>query len=226
MIRQFIERHTHLDSSKQAWENSWNEQVHGEAGIILLGRKVYNHFLTWLLKKYIDQETDFLEFGCGAATCGVLLARDVKSYTGFDIAENALDEARKNLEKAGVTNYHFELKDITNFESDKKFGVVWSHGLIEHFTRPAELIDNHLKVCQTGGYVVISVPVKHSYHHLWYFLTRFKPLRKFWPWPDQIWISRKNFRQYMTLLKNSYTSYKIIRPWPWVLGLVVLVIKR
>lgn len=226
MLKKYINEKTHLDSSKEAWEGSWKNQVQGAAGIIIIGRKVYNYFLSRLLKKYINDQTDFLEFGCGAATFGVILAPQLKTYTGFDISETALIEARKNLEKSGVKNYHFEIKDITNFETDKKFGVVWSHGLIEHFEQPDKLIDTHLKACKDGGRVIISVPARHSYHHVWYFLTRPKLLRRFWPWPDQIWISKKIFGQYMTRLENSYTSFKVVRPQPWILGLIVLIIKK
>ena len=98
-----------------------------------MGRGVYNFFLFRFLKKYINKQTDFLELGCGTASLGLMIAKKVNSYTGFDFVKNALSEAQNNFEKAGLKNYCFEIKNVLNFEYEKKFEIVWSQGLIEHF---------------------------------------------------------------------------------------------
>ncbi|MBI5765892.1 class I SAM-dependent methyltransferase [Candidatus Falkowbacteria bacterium] len=226
MFKKYLNRHTDLDSSQKAWEYSWCRQSFGAARIIDLGRRVYNYFLLRFLKKYINNQIELLEFGCGTATLGIMLAKNIKSYTGFDIAGNALKEAEENFRKNGLQNFSFEVKDITNFDYDKKFDLVWSQGLIEHFQQPYKLIDAHLKVCKDGGAVIISVPAYHSYHYIWYLLTRSKWLRRFWPWPDVIFISEKMFNEYMDRLENSYSQYKITHLKPKILGLSILVIKK
>jgi len=226
MLKGYLKKRTNLDSNKIAWERSWCHQENGSANIIGLGRKVYNYFLAEFLKKYINEQTELLEFGCGTATIGVAISKDIKSYTGFDIAENALAEAQNNFKKSGLVNYSFAIRDITQFNPEKQFDVVWSHGLIEHFESPYELIDAHLSACKTGGRVVISVPGFFSYHSIWYLLTRPKLLSRFWPWPDQIFISKKIFAEYMKLLKNNYTNYQVISLKPRILGLIILVIEK
>ena len=226
MVNKYLSRHTNLNSTKEAWELSWSKQKLHVADIIDLGRKVYNYFLFRFLRKYINSQTEFLEFGCGTATLGVMLAKKIKSYTGFDIADNALEKAAENFKKSGLQNFNFEVKDITNFNSDKKFDIVWSQGLIEHFNEPYKLIDSHLEVCKGGGRVIISVPASRSYHHLWYFLTRPIPLRRFWPWPDAIFIYKKMVDQYMKILANSYSQYHVTYIKPRILGLLVIIINR
>src|SRR3989344_6594745 len=133
MLNKYLNERTNLNSTKEAWEFAWFKQRSRVSDIINIGRRIYNYFLFRFLKKYINNQTEFLEFGCGTATLGVRLAREVKSYTGFDIAENALKEAVENFKKSGLNNFSFEIKDITKLQSDKQFDIVWSQGLIEHF---------------------------------------------------------------------------------------------
>lgn len=226
MFEKYLEKHTDLDSSQKAWEHSWRKQSFGGARIIDLGRRVYNYFLLRFLKKHVNSQIEFLEFGCGTATLGLKLAPGVKSYSGFDIALNALKEAEENFKQSGLKNFDFAVKDITDFNCDRKFDLVWSQGLIEHFPEPHKLIDAHLQACKEGGKVIISAPAKNSYHYLWYLLTRSKWLRRFWPWPDEIFISKKMFNEYAGVLKNSYSQYGISCVKPRILGLSILIIKK
>ena len=226
MLNKYLNERTNLNSTKEAWEFAWFKQRSRVSDIINIGRRIYNYFLFRFLKKYINNQTEFLEFGCGTATLGVRLAREVKSYTGFDIAENALKEAVENFKKSGLNNFSFEIKDITKLQNDEKFDVVWSQGLIEHFAEPHKLINSHLMACRRGGLVIISVPARYSYHYLLYMLTRLNFLRKFWPWPDQIFISKKMFNQYMKILEGNYYSYKVIYLKPRILGLLIIIIEK
>lgn len=226
MLDKYLKKHTHLDSSKEAWETSWRKQKFSFANIVDIGRRVYNYFFLRFARKHVNQETDFVEFGCGMATLGVILAKDMKRYTGYDIADNALEEAVNNFKKSGRSNYCFEIRDITNTEHNKQFDVVWSQGLIEHFDDTRSVIFSHINATKPGGQAIIIGPAKYSYHHFWYLATRHKRLRRFWPWPDGLFISKKKFNRHMAELKGHYTRYKIIGLKPRVLGLYILIIER
>src|SRR3989344_1899607 len=108
MLNKYLNERTNLNSTKEAWEFVWFKQRARASDIIDIGRRIYNYFLFKFLKKYINNLTEFLEFGCGTATLGVKLAPEVKSYTGYDIAENALKEARENFRKNRLKNFSFE----------------------------------------------------------------------------------------------------------------------
>ncbi|MFA5029365.1 MAG: methyltransferase domain-containing protein [Patescibacteria group bacterium] len=226
MLDQYLNKNTDLDSSQKAWERSWCKQSFGFARVIDVGRRIYNYFLLRFLKNHINGQAEFLELGCGTATLGLKLAHYVKAYTGFDIALNALQEAEKNFRNSGLSNFSFAIKDITNFDCEQRFDVVWSQGLIEHFPEPAKLIDAHLQACKRGGKVIISVPARNSYHYIWYLLTRPKWLRRFWPWPDEIFISDKMFKEYLKLLVNDYQKYTLTSLRPRFLGLSILIIEK
>lgn len=225
----FIKRfgiYSDLNSNKTSWEKCWQNQ-YSRINIIDFGRQIYNFFLYRFLKKFINKQTDFLELGCGTASLGLKLAEEVNSYTGFDIASNILDKARENFISNNIKNFSLEEKDIlTLSEEEKKYNLVWSQGLIEHFENTEKLIDIHLRLCEKGGRVVISVPAKYSYHHLWYILTRLGPLKKFWPWTDCIFISKKYFTEKMKLVKSDFSSFEVIYLRPRILGLIILIIKK
>ena len=214
-----------LNSSRNVWENCWEKQ-HAHFDIIGWGRKVYNFFIFNFLEKFISKQTDFLELGCGTASLGIKLASHIRSYTGFDIAANVLKQAEEDFKKRCLNNFVLERKDIFNLENNKKYDVVWSQGLVEHFEATEKLIEIHLDLCKEGGVVIISVPAKYSYHHLWYLVTRFKSLNRFWPWSNQIFISKKDFRRCLGLLANQYQGYQITNTRPYFLGLTVLVINK
>ena len=227
--RLFIKRfkiNSDLSSSKTSWEKCWQDQ-NSRINIINFGRQIYNFFLYRFLKKFIDKQTDFLELGCGTASLGLKLAREVNSYVGFDIAPNILEKARENFVKNDIKNFTLKEKDILVLsEEEKKYNLVWSQGLIEHFENTEKLIDIHLGLCEKGGQVIISVPAKYSYHHLWRVLTRFWPFRRFWPWTDCIFISKKYFAEKMKLVKNDFLSFEVVYLKPRILGLVILIIKK
>ncbi len=214
-----------LNSSRNVWENCWEKQ-NAHFDIIGWGRKIYNFFIFYFLKKFINKQTDFLELGCGIAGLGIRLAPYIKSYTGFDIAANVLKRAEEDLKKSGVNNFVLKRRDVFDLKDAGKYDVVWSQGLVEHFEETEKLIDIHLSLCKEDGTVIISVPSRHSYHYLWHAVTRYKLLRRFWPWADCIFLSKAIFTEKMKLVKNSISSFELLEIKPRILGLLILVIKK
>lgn len=214
-----------LNIGEELWEKCWKEQ-NSLFNIIGFGRRIYNFFLFRFIKKYINEKTDFLEFGCGTASLGIKIAEKVNSYTGIDFEQNILRGACADFERAGLKNYCFEVKNVLNFESKKKFDIVWSQGFIEHFDDPSFLICKHLKMLKEGGRAVMSVPARYSYHHFWYMLTRFKLFRRFWPWPDAIFISKKMFSGFMEKLNINSSRYEVVYLKPRILGLLILIVDK
>src|SRR3989338_4230315 len=54
-----------------------------------------------------------------------------------------------------------------------------------------KIIVEHLKITKNGGRTIISAPYKYSYKYIWYILTRPKFLRRWWPWTDQVFFTKK-----------------------------------
>ena len=67
--------------------------------------------------------------------------------------------------------------DCRNVPWSDTFDLVWSQGLVEHFTNTELIIREHFKATKPGGTVLISVPYTYSYLNIWYWLTRPKLAR-------------------------------------------------
>jgi ubiquinone/menaquinone biosynthesis C-methylase UbiE len=116
--------------------------------------------------QYLPQLVDFssfkgqrlLEVGCGIGTDLVRFAKGGARVTGVDLAQTAIDLARKNFELNGVAPE--ELR-IANGEAlpygDGSFDVVYAHGVIQYTADPAQLIRECHRVLKPGGTAIFMV---------------------------------------------------------------------
>ena len=114
----------------------------------------------WLSKKRVDdsvrlvpEEKSILEAGCG---CGIL-ANLLKSsnYVGVDLDKEAIEFARKTIDWGD-----FFVEDLTSFDLQRKFEVVFSNNVLEHFFRKdratvLKQLDLHL---EKNGLLILIVP--------------------------------------------------------------------
>jgi SAM-dependent methyltransferase len=115
---------------------------------------------------YLPQLVDFssfkgqrlLEVGCGIGTDLVRFARGGARVTGVDLAETAIDLARKNFALNDVAPE--ELR-VANGEAlpfvDGSFDVVYGHGVIQYTANPAKLIRECHRVLKPGGAAIFLV---------------------------------------------------------------------
>jgi SAM-dependent methyltransferase len=80
---------------------------------------------------------------------------------------------RKNFDAHGIDPANVIEGDLFNDEFisryESRFDVVFSRGLIEHFTDPVDAIHRHVRLAQEGGLVIITIPTLTGIH---YALTR------------------------------------------------------
>jgi ubiquinone/menaquinone biosynthesis C-methylase UbiE len=99
-----------------------------------------------------------LEVGCGVGAQTITLATNSPGalITSIDISESSLAEARKRIEKAGLTNVRFEQADIFHLPFDpQEFDHIFVCFVLEHLPRPIEALRNlkcHLK---DGGTITV-----------------------------------------------------------------------
>jgi 2-heptyl-1-hydroxyquinolin-4(1H)-one methyltransferase len=68
---------------------------------------------------------DILDVGCGEAAISLHLAERGHTTVGLDLAPTAIDLARREAAKRGLTNATFEVADITTFGGyDGRFGTI------------------------------------------------------------------------------------------------------
>ncbi|MEI6221556.1 MAG: class I SAM-dependent methyltransferase [bacterium] len=210
-----------MSNYEQEWDTVWNRKIQGLVG---KGRKVYNGFFLRLLRPFLGKDKVFLEVGCGTASLLVVLAPLCKEALGLDISSAALEKAEKLAQSKKTTNARFIKGDCFAMPFEEgSIDVQWSQGLLEHFDAPEKIVAEQFRVCKKGGVVIASVPYAYSYHRIWWFLTRPRFLRSFWPWTDQRFFTKK---QLLEVGKKVHANCRVYLLQPFFLGVVILEVKK
>lgn len=153
-----------------AWDSVWNNI--NNSFILRIHRKVCNKVIFYLYKRFLDyvnlKNPDIIELGCGS---GELSAKLLKRYGGsvtlVDNSENALNLAKSNYRSKNLKAC-FLKKDLFCFHSKKKYDLVHSEGLIEHFigAKQRKIINIHKDLAKKNGYILISVPRETWYYKI------------------------------------------------------------
>ena len=115
---------------------------------------------------YLPKVVDFsafrgqrlLEVGCGIGTDLVRFAKGGARVTGVDLAQTAIDLARKNFELNGLAAEDLR---VANGEAlpypDASFDVVYGHGVIQYTADAPRLIREMHRVLKPGGTGIFMV---------------------------------------------------------------------
>jgi SAM-dependent methyltransferase len=114
-----------------------------------------------VMARYIGNGSRVLEIGAGGShTLAALSARVYCAAFGLEPNQNGIAAALKfaDIEKGAVNLVRGDGFAVPF--ADGEFDIVYSLGLIEHFSTPEcrRLVLEHKRVCKLNGYVVISVP--------------------------------------------------------------------
>ena len=119
---------------KSYWDNRYSQQGHKTVGNCALSvedfelkteevrKKVFEFFVKYFVQKKV------LDYGCGWGRLSVVLSLIASEVHGVDIAQWAIDEARKTL-----THGHFNLFDGCNIPyPDSQFGGILTWTVLQH----------------------------------------------------------------------------------------------
>jgi len=150
--------------------NYWNHRIHDlEMTDQPVGTKAFFDDLDdYRFDKlhYLPKVVDFsafrgqrlLEVGCGIGTDLVRFAKGGARVTGIDLAQTAIDLARKNFELNGVAAE--ELR-VANGEAlpyaDASFDAVYGHGVVQYTADAPNLIREMHRVLKPGGTGIFMV---------------------------------------------------------------------
>ena len=103
-----------------------------------------------------------LDIGCSQGIITLLLGREGFKVTGIDYENNAVDYARKALEKEELLvrqRICFELVDATAMPyAANSFDTVIMGEILEHVTHPEKILTEAWRVLKEGGRAIITVP--------------------------------------------------------------------
>ncbi|MBI3742478.1 MAG: class I SAM-dependent methyltransferase [Chloroflexi bacterium] len=120
-----------------------------------------------------------LEIGCGQGRIIVPLARQNNQVIGIDISNEMLSICQTRLKQEGL-NVPLVRADTRHLPfRDGVFELVYSLGVVEHFEETAQAINEHARVSKVEGTVIVSVPHRRSFYHLFKIFSQFLHLFRF-----------------------------------------------
>lgn len=154
----------HEVDSKLSTQSYWDDVLKSARLPRVNSPKSYLYSVTM---KFVDQVLanrnyrTFFEVGCGSSGWLPYFAnRYGYRVSGLDYSEVGCQLAIKNLELLGIDHDPILCRDFfTEKPTDgKKFDIVFSYGVIEHFTEPAEIVGIFDKLLNDGGVMITLVP--------------------------------------------------------------------
>jgi len=108
-----------------------------------------------------------LEVGCGKGNEIVQLAKRGAACVGLDFSESAMDLMQQRLAKESLAMplvrgdaRHLPFQPGT-------FDLVFSQGVLEHFTQPGEVLQEQYRVLREGAIIVVEVPNKWTLYTIY-----------------------------------------------------------
>jgi len=179
------------------WNRFWSK--HNFNSIFL---KAHYNITFHIYKEFLDfikiKDPEILELGCGT---GELTIRIIERYGGkatlIDNSTEAIKISTNNLKKHNIKSSILK-KDLFKFKPKKKFDLVHSDGLIEHFVddKQKEVIRVHKRLVKNKGFIIFCVPRPTWYYKLFRWLVERKNK---WPFGYEKPLNKKELR---ALLKS------------------------
>ncbi|MCC7087348.1 MAG: class I SAM-dependent methyltransferase [Pirellulales bacterium] len=122
-------------------------------------RQMYARSFRKLLHRTGLQSGDLLEIGCAPGATLEVIHEAAPHFRlhGIDYSQVGVEYTRKRFAQLGIdAAIHFG--DVFTIELPRRYDIVMSAGVIEHFQDAASIVRHHLRFCKPGGFVVVTVP--------------------------------------------------------------------
>ncbi len=98
-----------------------------------------------------------LDVGCGSGRALNRLARHfpASSFVGYDLCEEPLAIARQEAQAQGLTNVHFEQKDLTRYQPEARYDLITAFDAIHDQARPDLVLGGICQALEKDGYFLM-----------------------------------------------------------------------
>ena len=120
-----------------------------------------NRDIAQYVANLMTEDDNVLECACGTGMFSLPIAKRCKRLTATDFADKMLSQARKKCKD--LPNIRFELADITRLNyDDETFDKVVAANVIHLLDNPSAAMSELMRVCKTGGFVIIPTYINES----------------------------------------------------------------
>jgi O-antigen biosynthesis protein len=123
---------------------------------------VYEHFHRYLWAAGLVRGRRVLDLGSGEGFGAALLAATAAEVVGVDVDPAAVEHARRNYARDGLTFQTGSALDLGAFASGS-FGAVVAFEMIEHVSEQERLLDEVRRVLAEDGILFVSTPDRDRY---------------------------------------------------------------
>jgi SAM-dependent methyltransferase len=108
------------------------------------------------LLPHLTSGATLLDVGCGPGTITADLAERVAGVTALELSEDALNLARTEIGRRGLTTVEFAVGDVHALDfPDHAFDVVHAHQVLQHLGDPVAALREMRRVTRPGGIVAV-----------------------------------------------------------------------
>ena len=106
-----------------------------------------------------------LDIGCGRGRAVTALAQwyPGSTFTGYDMCQDAIDDANQHARKLGLTNLTFQKQDVSNLPADAQFELVTGFDVIHDQRDPARVLGEVHRVLTADGVFLMQDIAASSY---------------------------------------------------------------
>jgi len=127
--------------------------------------KFLTHKLKNLLKNNLKKKIQILDYGCGEGIFTVALSY-YGSVTAVDGSKNMLDLAKEKTILKKNKNIKFILSDLNNYNSNKKFGLIFCSSVMEYLDNFSKHLDKLHNLLDDKGTLILTLPNSRSIYRL------------------------------------------------------------
>lgn len=101
----------------------------------------------------LESGIDVLDTGCGRGRALIAMAERFPQsrFTGYDLSEDAIREARRIAAAAGLKNIRFEVRDLTGFDEVARYDFITSFDAVHDQKDPQDFLRRLSRCLRSGG---------------------------------------------------------------------------
>ena len=209
---------------------NWSDGYAKQAPPIKIDYDEYYHYwhMHQILNEVIAQGSSVLECGCAPAQWLAYFANEYDcKVCGIDNSKIGLELSERNLEMQGIENFGLIEGDVRHMPlPDAVFDVVFSTGLLEHFSDPIAIVKEMVRVLKPTGLLIVAIPNFQLGSLMWLindglFRRRMSETHFKLDLPDvNSWMQRQNLRILRSEYIGLYVNHGRIPHANWILPFI------